>query len=224
MRALYFLQIDRMITKMQGHLIWLFIMIAVILSFAQKNPYWGSLYMVFGSMILSSTPFTMNPANTYGFLLMLPATVKDRVFGRFLYGLSLLLLTLFFGGLGTVLVCIVNHIELSSMILIFYIGVAATALIMLSIQYTIFYLVGELKSQQVMGLIRMIPGFLLFILGSIAMDIIQEESNSNLVFSFLTWINNHLFECVLLVFLIAVLIFLAGIFISVKIQKKRDFG
>ena len=57
-------------------------------------------------------------------------------------------------------------------------------------------------------------GYDLFILGSIAMDIIQEESNSNLVFSFLTWINNHLFECVLLVFLIAVLIFLAGIFIS----------
>ena len=138
--------------------------------------------------------------------------------------MSLLLFTLFFGGLGTVLVCIVNHIELSSMILIFYIGVAAIALIMLSIQYTIFYLVGELKSQQVMGLIRMIPGFLLFILGSIAMDIIQEESNSNLVFSFLTWIENHLFECILLTFFIAILIFLAGIFISVKIQKKRDFG
>ncbi len=75
-----------------------------------------------------------------------------------------------------------------------------------------------------MGLIRMIPGFLLFILGSIAMDIIQEESNSNLVFSFLTWIENHLFECILLTFFIAILIFLAGIFISVKIQKKRDFG
>lgn len=224
MRAFYFLQIDNIMSKAQGKVMWLFIIIALALSIVQGNPYWGPLYMVFGSMILSTTPFTLSQSSNHGFLLMLPATIKDRVAGRFGYGLSLLAMALFFGGIGTILTCIVKDITLSSLFFVFYIAIAASGLIMLSIQYTIFYVIGELKSVQLMGVIRMIPGFLLFIIGSIGMDLIQEGAGMGTAYSWLVWVGNHLMECALLMLLVGIVIFFAGIFVSVQIQKKRDFA
>ena len=224
MKAFYFLQIDRVMAKLQERLIWLFIAIALLLSIYQGNPYWGPLYMVFGSMILSTTPFTISQVSNSGFLLMLPATIKDRVIGRFFYGLFLMIIALLFGGINAILVCVIKHIELSSVFLIFYIGIASVGLSMLSIQNTVLYIIGEFKSQQILAVVRMIPGFLLFIMGTIVMEIMEEETNTEAVFSSILWINHHLMECAILLLLIGILVFLAGIFISVQVQKKRDFA
>lgn len=224
MKAFYFLNIDRIMTKMQGRVIWIFIIITLGISIAQTNPYWGPLYMAFGSMILSVTPFTMSQLSNCGFLLMLPATIKDRVIGRFLYGLCLLIMALLFGGVSSALVCIIKHVQISSVFFIFYTGITASALIMLSFQYTLFYFIGEWKSQQLMMIIRMVPGLLLFIIGSIVMDIIEEESNMDTVFSWVTWIGNHIIESAFLALFIGIVIFCLGIFVSVQVQKKRDFA
>lgn len=221
MRAVYFLQIDRLMTKkVQGRVLWLFVIIALALSIFQESLYWGPLYMVFGSMILSTTPFTTSMSGSHGFLLMLPATVKDRVAGRFGYGLLMLIISLLVGGTSTVLVCIIKKMEVSSIFFIFYMGLAAAGLIMLSFQYTLFYIVGEMKSQQLMSVLRMLPGFLLFIVGTSVMSIIEETAGIETAFSWLAWISGHLMECALIALLIGIAVFLAGIFISIHIQKK----
>lgn len=228
MRAIHFLQIDWTMTKRQNRILWLLIIIALLLSVMQGNPYWGPLYMVFGSMILSTIPFCIRQKSSNGFLLMLPATKTDRVVGRFGYGLVLLAVSLLLGSVDVLIVSVMRHMDISYM-LPFYAGLTAAGLIMLSLQYTILYIVGELKSQQAMGIIRMIPGFLLFFGGSWIVDFIEEHSiegqtGLDLNFDWLIWICNHLAVCSLFALLAGIVIFTAGILVSIQVMKKRDFA
>ena len=51
---------------------------------------WSSMYMVFMGIILSTTPFAIDSAVADGFIKMLPASAKQRVLGRFLFGVVFL--------------------------------------------------------------------------------------------------------------------------------------
>lgn len=230
MRAIHFLKVDLCLTKMQNRTMWIFIIISIILSIGQGNPYWGPLYMVFCSMILSTTPFFAYQKSNSGFLLMLPATVKDRVVGRFGYGITLNLVSLLIGGIITVGVSIIGNKDIPY-IAPFYIGIAAAGLIMLSLQYTLLYIIGNVKSQQLIGILRILPGFLFFFGGFWLVDFVNDYNTSEntegiikWMSNCLIWLCNHLLESTLIALLIGIIFFITGIFISVQVVKKRDFA
>lgn len=230
MRALHFLKIDLCLTKMQNRTMGIFIVLAILLSIGSESLYFGPLYMIFGSIVLSTTPFFTCQQSNNGFLLLLPATEKDRVMGRFGYGITLNFISLLIGIIITLIVSITKNADISY-VAPFYIGITAVGFIMLSLQYTLLYLIGEVKSQQLMGIIRILPGFIFFFGNFLLIDFVKEynpQDQTNGLISWigncLLWLCNHLLESALIALLIVMIFFITGIFISVLVVKKRDFA
>lgn len=226
MRAVHFMKIDWMMTKTQTRVLWLFAVIALLLSFMQGSLYWAPLYMMFGGLMMATTPFCIRQQSNNGFLLLLPATEQERVAGRFLYGIVILMISLVCGGIDMFLVVVVKHIQVPYTVP-FYIGIVVVGLILIALQDTILYIVGELKSQQMMGVIRMIPGFLFFFGGIFVAEFLEEYyamEGQALKSDWFIWICNHQNLCCFLALAIGILIFGLGFFISVQVVKRRDFA
>lgn len=224
MRILHFLQVDFLMTKAQTRLLWVFVLIAVFLSALEGNPYWGTLYMVFGGVVLSTTPFCIRQQSNHGFLLMLPASEAERVAGRFLYGALMLLVCACFGGISMLFISIKEGVKVL-FAAPFYMVLLGMGLFMTGIQYMLLYLIGELKSQQVFGIIRMLPGFLLFFAGTAIVGELQKNGVDGLENSrWLLWIAEHPDISGLLVLLFGILLFLLGFVLSVFVVKRKDFA
>jgi hypothetical protein len=194
-------------------------MIALLLSVMQGNPYWGPLYMGFGGMILSIVPFGIKQKSDTGFLLMLPGTHRERVIGRFFFGVVLFALCLLIGQIVSLLA--VSRGEYSSNRFLIFIGLFAVGMIFISLEYTMLYLIGELKSRQFMGIISMLPGFLFFFVGE---WVFSEDGGIEKLYRYFLWVSSHMALSVGILFCFAAVVFAAGIFISVQAVEKRDFA
>lgn len=224
MRILHFLQVDFLMTKTQTRVLWVFVLVAVLLSVLDGNPYWGTIYIIFGGVILSTTPFCMRQQSNHGFLLMLPASEAERVAGRFLYGALMLLACACFGAVSMLFVSIKEGMKVP-FVVPFYAVFLGMGLFMTGLEYMLLYLVGELKSQQVLGIIRMVPGFILFFAGTAIVGKFQENGVDGLENSgWLLWLVEHPDISSLLVLLFGILLFLLGFVLSVFVVKRKDFA
>ena len=92
MRALHFMKVDYILTRKQLYIVPLFFVLALFIGKGMGAPEVSLMvacsYMLFVATIFSTTPFAYCGGKNRGFLLLFPATVRDRVAGRFLYGLS----------------------------------------------------------------------------------------------------------------------------------------
>ena len=147
---------------------------------------------------------------------MLPGTIKMRVIGRYLYALSTVIMCMIICSLNLGIYALVSK-ELPPFVFEGTIFGASIALLFSSIQYIIFYALGKLKSQQLAGLIMMIPGFVMFFGVSFLASWMKE--NTVVVLEWL--IDNHSLV-VLLLTLCSVLSFLIGIILSTMIVNKKD--
>lgn len=220
MRAIQFFKIDIMRSKAQLKYMLLFSLLAFLLAFNMKGGTWFSFcYMLFCGVILSGQPFLMDQMSESGFLNMLPGNKTERVAGRFLESFGFL----FLGGVvGTLIMIIVGGVqgEIIEGLKIVVPVAFGVGLIMIALQNVLLYAIGKGKSHQVIGIIRMIPGFVGFFGGMAILDEIQENpmQYANL------WIFSHPQESALLVLLIGVILYLLAIMISTAIIKKRDFN
>ena len=96
MRAIHFMKIDYVLTRKQMYFIPVFFVLACAVGRGVTESALSLLvtcsYMFFVASIFSTAPFGYCVGKNRGFLLLLPATVKERVAGRFLYGLSFMAL------------------------------------------------------------------------------------------------------------------------------------
>ncbi|MGN0351574.1 MAG: ABC-2 transporter permease [Roseburia sp.] len=220
MKAIQFFKVDMMRSKVQLKYMLLFSLIAFLLSVNMKGGTWFSFcYMIFCGVILSGQPFLMDQMSESGFLNMLPGSKTERVAGRFLESFGFLLLG---GGVGTLIMVIVGGIQgkITEGLEIVVPIAFGVGLIMIALQNVLLYAIGKGKSHQVIGIVRMVPGFAGFFAGMAILDEIQENplQYANL------WIFSHPQESALLVLLIGVIIYLLAIMISTAIIKKRDFN
>lgn len=219
MKAFKFLKVDWLRCKSQLRVMALFPLLAIALVFGgMGNELFVSAYVVFGAIVFSTQPFNMETMSESGFINMLPGTKRDRVSGRYLFGLVLVVTSVL---VGLAIVTILNIKNNTSLVPALEISciLFGCAMVTCSLQYILFYLIGKGKSNQMMAIIRMIPAFLMFFLGTYLSDWVKDGEGANL-----KWVLGRQAELSILCVLIGFFIYFVGISISCWIIEKRDFA
>lgn len=183
MRALHFMKIDYILTRKQLYIVPVFFLLALVTSSGFGKGGTSLIvafsYMLFVASIFSTAPFSYCVGKNRGFLLLLPATVKDRVVGRFLYGLSFVaLLSLLCGVLAGVYVLMGEEVPLGLW------GISlcemAAGIVLMVLEFLFFYLFGEGKEnwQYLSNIVRVAPGMAMFFAVSAFIGEIQDAAAS----------------------------------------------
>lgn len=223
MRVLYFTKIDYIRSKMQIGLI--FVILAVV-TFLLKFMTDGTdltifLYGIFIVIVFSTVPFGNCTRADAGFLQLLPAATWQRVLGRFLFGLSLLLIGSVVSMVGAAVYQLTSGAGTYVIVPPFYMVVLAIGLLIITVQYVFLYLVGENRGQHFLSLVRMVPG-MCFFFGS--MSLIGEiEKNPAEAMEFLEWFGNRLDLIGWASLAIALAVMAAGVILCAKVTEKKDF-
>ena len=179
MNAVKFMKLDFMKIKSQMKLMMAVAAFVVVFAFetlTEDRLAWGVMYMIFIGIIISSLPFSIDGSATEGFISLLPARARSRVYGRFLYGFVLLLSCTLIGcGLVAPLANEenVNRKALVLEIITFF----AVGLIITALQFLMSYIF-EIKNAQILSIMRMIPAFAFFVGTSFVMSKLSESQES----------------------------------------------
>lgn len=224
MKALHFTKIDHIRAKQQLLLfpVGLALMIAIMLF--EHIDGWNTttlfLYELFFAIVSCTAPFGTCRREDAGFLMLLPATTRDRVVGRFLYGISLLLFAASFGGIAMIGNMALGYRYSPLELAVCLIGFAVGILIM-TVEYVFLYLFGEHQGPQIINFVRVLPGMCYFFVGmnlSGRLTAHPEQAADAIAF-----IISHL-ETIGIVGIGAVLIvFAAAIALCVKVTEKKDY-
>ena len=216
MKAFKFFKIDFARSRIQFIYMLVFSAIAMALSLKTDGPYLGLIYMIFASIIFSTVPFTLDQRSEIGFVNLLPGSVKDRVSGRFLLAFIMVIFGTLMGSVVMGLYYLLSHtgIELA---FAFILGATGVGILFASIQYIIFYILGKVNSVQAMGIVRMLPAFVMFFGTSYLSDYFRENPGE-----LLDWLlkNANLLGAVILA--VSIVVYFIGIAISTAIIEKRD--
>lgn len=171
MRALFFTKIDFIKTKHQmimAPFIMLFINVIMMYGDAGRSNFdvlTLFVYMLFVAIVFATAPFGECRRKDEGFLMLLPADTRDRVTGRFLYGVSLLMVAAVIGMISAIEYRMRGYgfgsIDLSLCLVGLSIGI-----LLMTAEYVFFYLFGENSATQLLSFARVIPG-LCFFMGSV---------------------------------------------------------
>lgn len=184
MNAVKFMKMDFLKIKSQIKLMIVIIAFVMVFSFKMLTKDmlgWSVMYMIFMGIILASLPFSVDTTTSGGFVTLLPAKARSRVYGRFLYGLVFLVVCTLIGSAISVSYAIKENLELKGLLLQMIVFFGAGVLVN-SLQFFVSYLF-EIKNAQVLSIMRIIPGFLFFFAGSVIMDKISESQESMNAFS-----------------------------------------
>lgn len=167
MEIIKFMKTDFM--KMKTQMVLIVLTVSVVLFFGGKmGTLWGAMYMIFMGLIFCAVPFSIDTMNGESFMKLLPAKPQQRVYGRFCFAVVFLV--------ACTLLISVTYLQgiLSGDIPVDYIFpklimILSAGLCMNAIQYVCSYFF-EIKNQQWLSIIRMLPGFIFFFAGSVLID------------------------------------------------------
>lgn len=209
MDAVRFMKMDFMKMKTQAK--FMALVVLVVIAFASKMMgetmgVWSILYMIFMGIILCSTPFSIDNMVADGFIKLLPARARQRVFGRYMFAAVFLIVCTVLGSFTSIPYVIKGQITvgyiLSQGVIFLSVG-----LFINSLQYVFSYFF-EIKNQQWLSIIRLLPGFIFFFGGSVLMDTLGEmqEGTRNKIGMVLNYAMEHQ-GVVAFVFLAAAVVF-----------------
>lgn len=220
MRAVQFCKIDIIRCRSQLWVLGVFTLVAFYLaSVTLQGSFFSIVYMIFGAVIIASQPFNIEQEEEAGFIHMLPGSKGDRVMGRFLFSLGLIV----YGVLAGMLIAAVMNHSKESFVQAYagiFAGAAAAGLLVVSLQNILFYAIGKGKSKQMMSIIRMLPAFAAFFGGFTLIDKMKEQPD----LSSARWIMDHADTVSFGALAIAAVVFVLGIMISTMLIQKRDFN
>lgn len=177
------MKIDYILTRKQLYIVPVFFILALFTSSGFGKGGTSLMvacsYMLFVASIFATAPFGYCVGKNRGFLLLLPATVKDRVIGRFLYGLSFMaLLSLLCG------ILVVVYVLMGEGVPIWLWGIAlcemAAGIVIMALEFLFFYLFGEGKEnwQYLSNIVRVAPGMAMFFAVSALVGEVQDAAVS----------------------------------------------
>lgn len=218
MNAIKFFKIDFARIKIQYVYILAFSIFAFILTLEFTSPYYGLLYLVFGSIIFSTVPFTQDQMAETGFINILPGTIEERVAGRFLIAVSMVVYSTILGTAVMVAYTIMKE-DTIAYAFDFIVGSCGLGILVCSLQYILFYALGRVKSMQAMSIVRMLPGFIVFFGSTLLADWLEENAGETY-----TWILNHTNVLAVILLALGLMFCLLGIVVSGRIVERRDFA
>lgn len=218
MNAIKMMLVDIRRSKFQILLIGIIVVIFIyMMSEKVDSLFWGILYMNFIAVILAAQPFQLELRQEAGFLYLLPVTRAERITGRYLYGACLLIMI----AIMTLILGMLHLFPLQGGMqgLFVRLGICSTmSLIVISVQYLIFYAIGRLKSLQLAGIIMMAPGFIMFFGISYLI-----ETRVDAWMDFYNWVFQHLNKVTIISLAVGICIWTAGIAFSYLITRRRDY-
>lgn len=228
MRALYFMKIDYILTRKQLYIVPVFFILALVTSsgFAKGGTSLlvACSYMLFVASIFSTAPFGYCVGKSRGFLLLLPASVKDRVVGRFLYGLSFVaLLSLLCAALAG------GYLLMGAEVPLWLWGVGlcevAAGIVIMVLEFLFFYLLGEGKEnwQYLNNIVRVVPGMAMFFAVSAFIGEVQDAAASGTGME-LEAMTGKFMQAGVLAVAAALFLTVAAAAVCVKAIGKRDYA
>lgn len=224
MNLLQFMKVDFRLTKKQLPFLVILPCLVVLIALSGTDMFFIVSYLCFGALILSTTPFMMEDKNMSSFVQLLPGTHRDRVAGRFFWFFVLLLAYVLFGfgisyfmyrfGIGEVRIAESEYfLCLAAALVCFVIG---------CIQIVVFYLLGRVKSQQFLNLLRMIPAFLFFFGMNYVTEQITDVQKG--LYSILRFLQENRVMLLLAGVGVAACVFVCCIAVSTYFVSRRDIG
>ena len=226
MRAIQFMKIDFIKTKQQ--ILWMLLVIpAVLLLMLREIKGEMALivfcYALFMALVFSTAPFGMCQHRETGFLLLLPASTRDRVHGRFLYGLSFLGIAVLLGSAGMYLCEAITGFGIEREVKVCFGMVAfSVCMVFMIVEYVFLYLFGEQQSQNILSLVRMIPGFVFFFGSMGLIGGVQKEPQ--LLAEVMEYIDGHLILIGWCSMAVSFILFTGAASLCAAVTKKKDFG
>lgn len=184
-------------------------------------------YTLFVASIFSTAPFGYCAGKNRGFLLLLPAALKERVAGRFLYGLSFMALLGVFCGILWGVYALMGY-ELPLWTVAVGLCELAIGILLMALEFLFFYLFGEGKEnwQHLSNIVRVAPGMAMFFgmsyfVGEI--DEIQGVTAPGMGMDMEAWTGKFMQAGVISIVAALVLTAVAAA-ICVKVIEKRDYA
>lgn len=224
MRAIQYMKVDYILTKQQQRILPIFAILAVLVGRATGDM-WTVVtcsYLIFMGTIFSTTPFGICHRKNTGFLLMLPATVAERVIGRFLYGLSFIVMTVLFSVVCMGVFSLLGD-EITSVTVGLLLCNLALGLFIVALEYMLSYIFGEGKNnwQYLGNIVRVAPGMGMFFLFMSLAGRMDEETYAADRMEFLS---QKILSIGALGLVAALFVMAAAIVVSVKVIEKRDYA
>lgn len=226
MRALYFTKIDFIKTKQQMLMTPVIMLVvgAIMLhgggDRSSYNVVTLFVYMLFIAIVFSTAPFGECRRKDAGFLILLPAGTRDRVVGRFLYGILLQACAAVFGVICAVGYRVLGYGSGPADLSVCLIGLSVGILLM-SAQYVFFYLFGENSGTQLLNFARVIPGMCYFMGAVFVSNMIKEQPER--VTGMMEAAINLLNIISIISVAVALMALVAAITVCVKMTEKKDF-
>lgn len=219
MEIIKFMKLDLRKILQQYKLLVLLAIVAIVVTVAGDMGNWGLLYMGFAGVIMATGPLFADKATERGFYNLLPAHDGSRMRGRFLAG------TVFVGitsliGLVIAVVCNMIQGRPQQNVIEGFLYVWAAGVIFNSIQYVILSLMKS-KNPQILGLVRIIPGFIMFFGGSYLQSL-SDEADQNVLIALtevIEYVINHLMLCAWM--LMGSALVLTVILTEIAVRKER---
>ncbi|MCH5263740.1 MAG: ABC-2 transporter permease [Lachnospiraceae bacterium] len=226
MKAIHFTKIDFIKTKQQmwfAPIIMLIVTVIMVINGSSGERAYNAatlfFYPVFIAIVFSTIPFGACRREDAGFMLMLPATTRDRVVGRFLYGIIMLLLAAAIGE-----ICIAGYMvlgyRLRPMDLFVCLIGFSVALLLVVVEYVFLYLFGENQGPQMLSLVRMIPGMCYFFVGLNISSKLMEEPGA--VADAVATLIDHLMSISIAGVAVSIIVLVAAIELCVRVTEKKD--
>lgn len=224
MRAINYMKIDYMLTRQQLRLILPLAVVAVLVGRGMGGV--GVLvtccYMLFVATLFATAPFGSCHRKNTGFLLMLPATVWERVAGRFLYGMSYIVMTVLICLAGMGVYSLYGY-EITQMTIGLFLLNLALATVIVAFEYLISYIFGEGKGnwQYLGNIVRIAPGMGMFFM---FMFILGKADEEPYAMDRLNFFAQKTVLAGMLALAAAFLIMALSVVVCVKVIERRDYA
>lgn len=164
MDCIKFAKIDFRKTLSQMKVMAIFMAGAFLCGVWAEERYWSVIYLAFGGILMTTTPFFDEMLTERGFFILLPAKAESRMRGRYLFGSIFIFACCVYGAMVEWIVSLYKKSVLPHFIPIILM-IFSSVLICNSIQFLVFTFL-NVKNAQVLSLIRMIIPFVVFFIGN----------------------------------------------------------
>lgn len=199
----------------------IFGIISTVFIIKEQNILLGITYLLFGVIIMSGSFFTTAKSGSLSFSALLPGTLLQKVLGRTLSEILLVLCAVGYGLLISAGMKIAGmkidgmEIQIDLSLLMMVTGVT---LFFIAVQKVLLYIAGPIVGAQLIGIIRMTPGFIMFFGMMSLYREIRGGGTTGLIWFFV----NHRGWAGMIVLAAGIFCQVLAVLISYRILSRRD--
>lgn len=220
MSWLKFLMVDVRLMKSQKIFLAAFPLFAVVIGASSGDMLFIISYLCFGVMIVSTTPFLLESKYMSSFIHLLPGKERDKVAGRYACFLAMLLSFAAVGFCVCAALGALGHQVIQSGNVYISMAIIVVSIIVGSLQFVIFYVVGQEKSEQWLNIVRIVPAFLFFFATNYVIEAFADHEEK--IGNILRFIDQNKTMLLIAGAILSLVVFFACIGISTAVIRRKN--